>query len=57
MLHEIFRIDDVLRRQADRLAAAGYLVHAPDLLGDGFRLRCMVRAIRRTPPARVGRSS
>lgn len=46
MLHEIFSIDDVLRRQADRLAAAGYLVYAPDLLGDGFRLACIVRAVR-----------
>lgn len=46
MLHEIFSIDDVLRRNADRLASAGYLVYAPDLFGDGFRLVCMVRAVR-----------
>src|SRR4249920_4268151 len=35
MLHEGWGIDDVLRRHAERLASAGYLVHAPDLLGEG----------------------
>ena len=29
MIHEAWGIDDVLRRQADKLAAAGYLVFAP----------------------------
>jgi carboxymethylenebutenolidase len=33
MLHEGWGIDDVLRRHADRLASAGYLVYAPDLFG------------------------
>lgn len=33
MLHEAWGIDDVLRRHAERLASAGYLVYAPDLLG------------------------
>ncbi len=46
MLHEAFGIDDVLRRQADRLASAGYLVAAPDLFGEGFRLGCMISTIR-----------
>ncbi len=41
MLHEAFGIDDVLRRQADRLASAGYVVFAPDLLGQGLRIRCI----------------
>jgi carboxymethylenebutenolidase len=41
MLHEGWGIDDVLRRHADRLAAAGYLVYAPDLLGEGSWLRCI----------------
>ncbi len=54
MLHEAFGIDDVLRRQADRLASAGYLVHAPDLLGEGFRLGCMISTIR-SYAARKGR--
>ena len=46
MLHEIWGIDDVLRRQAARLAAARYLVQAPDLFGEGNRLGCIVRTIR-----------
>ena len=46
MLHEAWGIDDVLRRQAERLAAVGYLVMAPDLLGDGPWLRCVVRVVR-----------
>ena len=41
MLHEGWGIDDVLRRHVDRLASAGYLVHAPDLLGEGTWLRCI----------------
>jgi carboxymethylenebutenolidase len=41
MLHEGWGIDDVLRRHADRMAAAGYLVYAPDLLGEGSWLRCI----------------
>jgi len=43
MLHEGWGIDDVLRRHADRLASAGYLVYAPDLLGEGSWLRCIRR--------------
>lgn len=54
MLHEIFGIDDVLRRQAHRLASAGYVVHCPDLLGDGPRLRCVI-AMFRSFQARRGR--
>jgi carboxymethylenebutenolidase len=42
MLHEIFGIDDVLRRQANRLASAGFVVLAPDLLGEGWKLGCMI---------------
>lgn len=38
MLHEAYGINDVLRRQAERLASAGYLVAAPDPLGEGPRL-------------------
>jgi carboxymethylenebutenolidase len=41
MVHEAWGLDDVLRRQADRLASAGFVVLAPDLYGDGSRLRCM----------------
>ena len=32
MLHEIFGLDDIVRRQAERLAAVGYVVYVPDLL-------------------------
>lgn len=46
MAHEIFGIDDVLRRHAERLASAGYIVFAPDYLGDGPWLRCVRSAFR-----------
>jgi carboxymethylenebutenolidase len=46
MLHEVFGIDEVLLRQAHRLASAGYLVLAPDLFSEGSKLRCIVRAFR-----------
>jgi carboxymethylenebutenolidase len=54
MLHEAWGIDDVLRRHADRLASAGYLVYAPDLLGEGPWLRCIVSTFRALQ-ARVGK--
>ena len=43
MAHEVFGIDDVLRRHAQRLASAGFIVYAPDFLGDGPWLRCIQR--------------
>ena len=46
MIHEAWGIDDVLRRQAARLASAGYVVLAPDLLGEGLRVRCMAAAMK-----------
>lgn len=46
MLHEAFGLDDILRRQAARLASAGYLVYGPDLLGEGLRIRCIAAAFR-----------
>ena len=54
MLHEAWGIDDVLRRHADRLASAGYLVYAPDLLGEGSWLRC-IRIAFRSYQARAGK--
>ena len=54
MLHEGWGIDDVLRRHADRLAAAGYLVYAPDLLGEGSWLRC-IRIVFKAYQARAGK--
>lgn len=45
-IHEIFGLDDQLRRQADRLAAAGYLTIGPDLYSDGGMRRCVVSTMR-----------
>ncbi len=45
-IHESFGLNDVVRRQADRLAAAGYLSLAPDLFSDGGMARCVVGAFR-----------
>ena len=41
-IHEAFGLEAVIRRQADRLAAAGYLTIAPDLFSDGGPRRCLV---------------
>lgn len=45
-IHEIWGLDDVLRRQCDRLAAAGYLTLGPDLFSDGGAKRCVVSTMR-----------
>lgn len=42
MIHEIFGLDDVMRRHADRLAAMGYLTLAVDLFGAGSPPRCLI---------------
>jgi carboxymethylenebutenolidase len=41
VLHESFGLNDDIRQQADRLAAAGYLALAPDLFSAGGALRCL----------------
>lgn len=41
VVHEGFGLDDVMRRQADRLAAAGYLAILPDLFSQGGPRRCL----------------
>jgi carboxymethylenebutenolidase len=46
MIHEVFGIDDVLVRQAHRLASAGYLVLAPDLFSEASKIRCIARTMR-----------
>ncbi|KQR05930.1 dienelactone hydrolase family protein [Arthrobacter sp. Leaf145] len=46
MIHEAFGLDDVMRRQADRLATAGYLTLAVDLYSDGGARRCLVATMR-----------
>ncbi len=45
-IHEIFGLNDLVRRQADRLAQAGYLTLAPDLFSDGGVSRCVVGTFR-----------
>ncbi len=45
-IHEGWGLDDVMRRQCDRLAAAGYLSLGPDLFSDGGTRRCVVAALR-----------
>lgn len=46
MVHEGFGYDDVMRRQAERLAAMGYLTLAVDLFSAGGAARCMVSTFR-----------
>ncbi|MFZ2173032.1 MAG: dienelactone hydrolase family protein [Rhodococcus sp. (in: high G+C Gram-positive bacteria)] len=46
MIHEAFGLNDVMRRQADRLAAAGFLTLAPDLFSAGGAVRCLVTTMR-----------
>lgn len=46
MIHEAFGLNDVSRRQADRLAAVGYLTLAVDLFSDGGTRRCLVSTMR-----------
>ncbi|WP_299446682.1 dienelactone hydrolase family protein [uncultured Phycicoccus sp.] len=41
LVHEAFGLDDNMRAHADRLAAAGYLTLAPDLLSRGRRVACL----------------
>ena len=42
MIHEIFGLDDVMRRHADHLAGLGYLTLAVDLFSAGGTARCLV---------------
>ena len=41
IVHEAFGINDVMRRQALRLAEAGYLALMPDLFSEGGARRCL----------------
>jgi carboxymethylenebutenolidase len=41
VLHESFGLNDDIRQQADRLAAAGYVAVAPDLFSAGGAWRCI----------------
>ncbi|MGW0853708.1 dienelactone hydrolase family protein [Streptomyces sp. NPDC002690] len=44
--HEVLGVDDVMLRQAERLAGAGYLTLLPDLFTAGGARRCLVPTIR-----------
>jgi carboxymethylenebutenolidase len=46
VVHEAFGVDAVMRRQVDRLAAAGYLALMPDLYSDGGAKRCLIGTFR-----------
>jgi carboxymethylenebutenolidase len=46
VIHELFGLTDEMRRQTDRLAAAGYLALAPDLFSDGGARRCLTATFR-----------
>jgi carboxymethylenebutenolidase len=46
VVHEAFGLEDVTRRQADRLAAAGYLTLAVDLFSAGGARKCLVSTMR-----------
>ena len=46
VLHESFGLNEDIRQQADRLAAAGYLALAPDLFSPGGARRCLLGTFR-----------
>lgn len=46
MIHEVFGLDDVMLRHAERLAGAGYLTLAVDLFSAGGAFRCLVSTMR-----------
>ncbi|MGX1675558.1 dienelactone hydrolase family protein [Streptomyces sp. NPDC055400] len=46
IVHEALGVDDVMLRQAERLARAGYLALMPDLFTDGGVARCLVPTMR-----------
>jgi len=45
-VHEAFGLDAVMRRQADRIAAAGFITIAVDLYSAGGARRCLVATVR-----------
>ncbi len=46
VVHEVFGVDEVMRRQVRRIASAGYLALMPDLFTAGGALRCLVPTFR-----------
>ncbi len=46
MIHEVFGVDEVMRKQIERLASAGYLVLMPDLFSRGGARKCLTATFR-----------
>lgn len=46
VIHEVFGLDGMTRRHADRIAAAGYLTLAVDLYSAGGAKRCLISTMR-----------
>ena len=46
MVHEVFGVDPVMRKQIARLASAGYLVLMPDLFSRGGARKCLTATFR-----------
>ncbi len=46
MVHEVFGVDPVMRKQIERLASAGYLVLMPDLFSRGGARKCLTATFR-----------
>ncbi|GAB7302311.1 hypothetical protein MAFF212519_01590 [Clavibacter michiganensis] len=57
VVHEAFGVTDVMRRQAERLAEAGFLALMPDLFSAGARAAAWSRPSARSRRGRAGRSS
>jgi carboxymethylenebutenolidase len=52
VIHEIFGLNDDIRRLSDRVAAMGYLALAPDFYRGGAWARCMRPAVRQLEAGR-----
>lgn len=46
LVHEAFGVNDVMRRQAERFARAGYLAIMPDLFTEGGARKCLAQTFR-----------
>ena len=46
LVHEAFGLNDVMRRQVERMAAAGYLALMPDLFTEGGARKCLIQTFR-----------
>lgn len=46
LVHEVFGLTDVMRRQVIRVAQAGYIAIMPDLFSDGGARRCLIATFR-----------